>query len=300
VAILTPYDPRERVIPNNRYLALKKETGLIIPHATMRQKKHVKTILGMSHNFSFPLCRRKSKNRVKKLEALGDYTHSHKNHLCNKCRCGYHAGWGTKGDFYGLGPETGHIGVGLCWKHSWKLGTKKTIEMCDLEVKLMKMYGDAIVEEESMTDKMIKAENELALERKRGREDISLVVSQLNTFKDKLDEESLEEYVSGGKDGAVLAKMSDKTRIGLALDIAKAISKLDLEHFKMDKASYIHYDELATRIPKVIDLATMCFGSLSESIANHKQGNEDPIDMAIADFRVGYKKIWRGAKHGAK
>jgi len=79
------------------------------------QRGLIKRALNMRKNQAFNRCRGKSGKRLKALAQQGDESHFPSEHkVCQECRCENFAGFGTKGDFYGIGVETGTLGVGYC------------------------------------------------------------------------------------------------------------------------------------------------------------------------------------------
>ena len=83
---------------------------------TLKQRQDIRIILNMRQQQLFRRCRGKRWGWVREQEAKGDLSHSDRRHLCEECQCTRVAGQGTRGDFYGLGPETGHFGVYYCLK----------------------------------------------------------------------------------------------------------------------------------------------------------------------------------------
>jgi len=170
---MRPFDPHERYIPTIREKALRRR-GLAIGNITPNQKRRIKRILFLENKDKFPRCPHKSEKQVEAFEEKGDYSHSGKDHICNLCRCRNTAGSGTKGDFYGLGIETGHYGVGYCKYHSFRMGKSNVIRMCDLQVRCMQLYGESCMTDEQHLVKQ--EEQHLAEQRQNVREDINLVV----------------------------------------------------------------------------------------------------------------------------
>ena len=107
-------DPEEllklALIPFHRLKCLKEKLGPVSP----AQSRSIRQILNIPSLRPFMRCRGKNRKFIQRCEARGDSSHSGKKHWCDECQCRRKAGRGTKGNFYGLGPETGHLGVGYC------------------------------------------------------------------------------------------------------------------------------------------------------------------------------------------
>lgn len=233
-------------------------------------------------------------------------SHSGKKHRCDLCRCRLKAGSGTKGDFYGLGPETGHLGVGFCWKCSRALTLRPGVElkMCRQQVKNLQIYGTVNMD----TDYSLKVAQEeaaLAVRSTEARTEVTMVHDELKRFQKMLEETNPEKKPTEMFRGE-LVPMSDKTRISLILDIAKVISKLGVDGLKLDQDNYIHADELTRRMPEMMTLVFNCMSKLEEMlIAKHVRGEEletskTPQDYVREIFRAEMQTIWASAKTGRR
>jgi len=283
----------------------------------------------------FARCPGKNQAFLKEREAGGDYSHSDKNHTCDECRCKKRAGQGTKGDFYGLGVETGHLGVGWCSSHDKRMPTHAVLKFADDQLKKIQQVGDLQMDSQAhlqvMNDEAKVAELSL-----RARQDLELVVDTLNDFKKTMNVINREENESvpilrdilaridvldpHDEEGAkVLRKdlidailertcltemsqgrpiaMTDATRIKLSLDIAKSLSKVKLDHFKLDSSSYIHYDELKVRIPRMLTLASNLFEELNEMVIAKE---ENAVERINEKWVKGLADVWSDVKTGAQ
>jgi len=105
-----------------------------------------------------------------------------------------------------------------------------------------------------------------------------------------LKKEFLTEMTKGGP-----VEMTDATKIKLKLDVAKTLSKIKLNHFKLDSNSYIHYDELKIRIPRMLNLAGNLFEKLKEMVINKE---ENAVQRITEEWVMGLHDVWSDAKTG--
>ena len=259
-----------------------------------QQKAAIKRILNWPMEKPFLQCKGKRKGFVRECEAAGNYDHSSPKHLCEECRCKSIAGQGTKGDFYGLGPETGHYGVSWCENCSKYLATNIRVREARLHMKALQAAGH--VEDDNIQYEVVQEqEADMALSRIKVRNEMELVEEALTSFKKKLEDDDLKEY-AGGK----LQKMSDKTHHELILKYAKVISDINFSQFKMDKAAYIHFDEITVRLPRQIALGKQLFIKLRELIVNWQEGDMDPVEQINEEWIEGHREIWKNVKQGAE
>lgn len=193
------------LIPSAWLMYLPKELRPRSP--SEKQKAAIRTILRMKINEPFHRCKGQNLAMVRKLAAQGDYRHVGKVHkppecgVCDLCRCEAKAGEGTRGDFYGLGPETGHLGVGYCrWcedkkrrrndrngKRCWTpMRPMIALKIARREVEMMQRYGTASADTEYAL-KVQKEEVALAKRAIHVREEISLVEKAIADFKHQLE-----------------------------------------------------------------------------------------------------------------
>tara|TARA_Y100000310_G_C20658746_1_gene803467 strand:- start:418 stop:1098 length:681 start_codon:yes stop_codon:yes gene_type:complete len=212
--------------------------------------------------------------------------------VCEKCRCNHVAGYGTYGDFYGLG-DTGHYGVGYCIWHENDHSHKAHADVYAVnQMKALQQMGrkaDGNVED-YLKDTVV--EREEALTRTKAREEMELIFETLEEFKRIAGDGELTELARGQS-----VPISDKSRIELALNIAKTMSGMKLNEFKLDNAEYIHYDELKLRMPMMISCVHRHFEQIREMLI---KGEKEAIDIAKESFMKEFKEIWSNTQTGAK
>jgi len=298
----------------------------------------VRRILFWPPDSPLPRCHAKVRSFVKKREAQGDYSHSARNHICDVCRCTKTAGSKTKGNFYGLGPETGHLGVGYCLRCE-NSRQHRSYSFAKNQLRDLQIYGKASMDSERYLA-VTKEEAEIAEVSLRAKEDIALMAETLHEFKRSLDQEKADElatlpilreildrlqnvecidketgeYLRDQLFDAILVReqltemtkvgpvpMTDKTKIDIKLKMADIISKCSMRHFKMDSSDYVHYDELAARMHKMISLCKRLVFKAFELGKNEKAGKEiEPIGVIQEDVVKGLKDIWKNTKTGMR
>ena len=298
----TSHDPeellRQPLIPHWCLRRLDKK----LERPSPKQVDAIRSILNYVTEQPFMRCRGKRWSFVKACEEKGDMSHSGKKHRCDLCRCRLKAGSGTKGDFYGLGPETGHLGVGFCWKCSRALTLRPGVElkMCRQQVKNLQIYGTVNMD----TDYSLKVAQEeaaLAVRSTEARAEVTLLANEIAHVRKELESGDAFEYVKGEK-----MDLSTKTRAMLIADLAKISSKLGLDGLKLDQDNYIHADELTRRMPEMMTLVFNCMSKLEEMlIAKHVRGEEletskTPQDYVREIFRAEMQTIWASAKTGRR
>lgn len=284
------------LIPKHMFKYLEQR----LPSPSAMQIDAIRCLLRMRKDQAFGRCKGKLKMFVKRCEDNGDFSHSAKTHLCDECRCRQVAGEGTKGDFYGLGPETGHLGVGLCLRcaAASRLNPGKLLRNARREVRVMQQYGMS----ESGKDyelELARKEAELATIASRERDELRLLATELGKLsKQFADLERPTEYVNG-----VLMPASDVTLARLRIDMAKALSGLRKDALKMDESNYLHIDEIKIRLPEMMNLAYRCLAKLQELIvAKQVRGeeietNSDPLDYVRDIFDAQMRTIWAPRRH---
>ncbi len=241
------------------------------------ERMKVKYILGISKKDPFPRC-------------------PGKGNTCKKV-----AGWGTRGDFYGLGEHIGHYGAGFCCFHERNLTTEKAWAYARRHMEAFKAFGRHALDGKTY-EELAKIEAKEVEKYDEIRRGMDLVLSQLKDFEKKVKDENLTEWVPGPKGaGAMLKTASDVTRMDLALRIAKTLSGIKLDDFRLSAHNYLHVDELTVRIPKEIALAKRMFVKLRDLLFKAKpEGGRDPIEQVEEEYLLGMKEIWKDAKSGEK
>jgi len=110
-----------------------------------------------------------------------------------------------------------------------------------------------------------------------------------------LERTKLTEYVSGK-----LRPMSHKSEIELKLAASKALASINWKHFKLDTASYVHFDELVKRYDMHFRIIRQGLQQLRELLSNHKPEDPDPVQTVFDWMSAEHRRIWEGTKTGAK
>jgi len=280
------------LIPNWLTYLLPGELGQV----TKKQRKQIHRLLGLRKGELLPRCRGKKKAFVLACEKRGDYSHSDKNHYCLECRCKRVAGSGTKGDFYGFGIQTGHLGVGYCmWcQQVRRMLPSEALMVARHEVSLMQQYGEVRDNMEySLT--VAKREAEAVQNEERVRAELKLVVDELERFQALLQSSKKPtEWVKGE-----LVPWSDKTIFDAKMEIAKTISRLKLDDLKLDKDNFVHVNELIKRMPEMINIVSRCLSKLEELIvAKQIRGEEietdqNPREYVMSLVQTEIANLWR-------
>jgi len=273
---------------------------------TSGQRKSIKQILNMRRDQPFMRCKGSNWKFIRAREAAGDFSHSDRKHSCDECRCTRLAGSGTRGNFYGLGPETGHLGVFLCWRCqlATRLRPGLVVKHARNQARLLQLYGTVSMDSD-YAQKEAAAGAALALQSRKARAEVQLVVDTLEDFKKQLasTDESKQpcEYQRG-----VPMKMSDKTRIQLLLRIAATLSRLNLNEITLSEDKYLHVDELKVRMPQMINLVQQCLAKLEELIVTKQVKGEEvetdqtPQEYVRKIFQDGMTEIWATVKQGRR
>lgn len=267
-----------------------------IPKAKLSHavKNKIRRILMLGETRKFPRCPAKSGLFLNKQAAKGDFSHHVHDHICEQCRCGNTAGRGTSGDFYGIGMDTGHFGVGYCAYHEKRLSKERAERIAREHVQFMQSYGDAAITADQF-DKLSRTEASEVAKYNEMQRGIDLVLRTLREYEDRAKTGVFNEYVQGQ-----LLPASDKSKIETAINLAKAIASIKKDEFRMDANSYIHVDQLKERMPKMIDLVKNLFAKERELVIGHKEGGRDPIEQVTEEWLKGLKEIWSDAKRGSK
>ena len=240
----------------------------------------------------FPMCWARSRIKKMTFERVGDFSHSAEGHVCYLCQCRQISGFGTKGDLYGLGFDSGHLGTGYCMYHEKGYHRLSAEKKWKIDRDIMQLVGDhpnALKAREELL--VIEArESELTI---GARKELELILDTLKDFKKRCDDKELKEYVRNE-----LLPASDVTRIQLAVKIAEAISKLNLNRLKMDSDSYIHVDELKIRLPQMRDLGIRLFNKTIE--LKSVNPDDSPIEAITNEWLSGLMRIWEKAKTGIR
>ena len=295
---------------------------------SQHQRQQVKAILRMRKDTPFNRCKGQSRKAIMDFEAAGDFSHSgwipgthgyrprnetggrKKNPecgFCEACRCGFKAGEATKGDFYGLGNETGTIGVGFCQRciRSHRIDPIIALRIARSEVNAIQTYGSASTDTEYAL-KALSAETAVAEQRIQAREELVLISKVLSELTHELVEEKRpQQWVNQGKDvGATLEPVDDVTLHKMRLDAAKVLSKLRLDDLKLDRTKFIQVDHVI-RASKAIEQAVRtAIAKTHELTAAKTVGDDIETDRPVIDyvfdmFSETWVKIWLDVKANA-
>jgi len=302
---------------------------------TQSQQKYIRYLLRLPFKGPMPRCKAKRRRFVAACEERGDYSHSKKGHLCEACRCRKTAGHGTKGDFYGIGANTGHWGCGLCDAHE-KIKNhcrSRSLELAAFDMWTLMNNGDTNMVLDGYRENVsIEAQN--ASLRLDIRKDLEVTASVLRDLTETLlptgvvdalvslteaikqsqfvepeqgdqikkllrskilERTRLTEYVMGS-----LEPLSSKSELELKLKAASTLSRLKLNEFTLDSASYVHFDELAKRYEMHLRIIRQGLNMLREELAKHKEGEEDPVQRVNDWMTREHARIWEAVKTGAK
>lgn len=281
---------------------------------TKEHQSAIRAILNMRLNQPFMRCRGQNWAFVRAREAAGDFSHSARGGStrlakepacgrCEECACLHVAGSGTKGNFYGLGPDTGHYGVYLCVNCQRHLRVQASVALrtARRQVALLQAYGMASMDKDYEL-KLVREEAALAESTVKARTEMQLVIDELARFRAMLDATDKEQKPTEmTKAGPV--PMSDETRIRLNLDIAKVLSKLRLDDLKLDAEKYIpvEYVLMAAReIERAVRDALVKEEAML--ISKHVKGEEIETDKPVTEyvwdiFTEQWAAIWMDMKN---
>jgi len=302
---------------------------------TPSQKSFIRRILYYPAKGDIPHCKHKLTSFVKKCEERGDFSHSSKNHICRECRCKRPAGFGTKGDFYGIGENTGHWGCGLCMVHERTIPRHHALAIAAWDMWTIRYYGDHMVNTKDYED-AVSAEAKNASIRTAVRKELLVVHDNLIALTENLipkdtknvvdalenltDAIKASQFVDGEQAEEILAilnskilertklteyqkgelvPLSTKTEIELKNSSAMSASRIKVNDFKLDSANYIHYDELAKRLDMHLSIEKRSLEILREKLANSKEGDPDPIETVYRWSVKEIKDVWDNTKTGA-
>lgn len=253
----------------------------------------IRKILGLPYWARLPRCSAKSKTFVKKCEESGDYSHSARDHICDECRCKNTAGLNTKGDFYGLGVETGHYGCGWCERHEkgYRKGCAKDYAV--EHMRLLQGVGSSasttgefeLACQEEARIAVARREVKAMLEEvKASMEDFKkqcipedpeqrdAIAKQLEVFNELiatngiLEKEELKAVLDLTNMAIVMRSgltesgrggpvaMSDDTRFKNVREFAKVISGIALDEFKVSEEGYVALGEISIRIQRMLSM----------------------------------------------
>lgn len=264
------------------------------PKISKAEYDSIRRCLFIPKDHPFPRCPAKNQAFVKRCEEKGDYTHSGTmaHHICEECRCKHVAGWGTKGDWYGLGEHTGHYGAGFCSIHESGRRKAKCDELAVHQIRDMQRAGFAyesgnvylarIQEEAEEAQEHIELGGELALLRsiiqeleamwyRKPAED-SKIVKHLKQIRDALkgvvfveeeDAKNMQDIIetailseSGLTEYASgkLSPMSGDTKIRRTGELLVKAAKIAKDHVALTSLDTVAIDDVKLRAYQTVQL----------------------------------------------
>lgn len=266
---------------------------------TDHQRFAIRQRLNMRQGQRFNRCRGRNKAFIARAEARGDFSHSGKKppcNFCDECRCKRTAGEGTKGDFYGLGPETGHLGVWLCAKCQLHKTPGLMLKWARYEVQHLQAYGEvAFMGDRDYTEKLVKYETQIAKRSIEINEDMERLAGEFDKVLKEIESDEAFEYVKGER-----MPLSTAARAGLIIDLAKAKSRLRIDEWKTRRdENLISVDDALSRSSEVLRAFREALVSAVELVRSREVRGEDgeslkdPVDYAMEIIEGKWFAIWK-------
>jgi len=262
---------------------------------TASEEKQVRTLLNLASSTSFPRCVGRDPNKVKELEAAGDYSHSGRGHVCESCQCEAVAGEGTRGDLYGIGLNIGHYGAGLCATCE-KASRAETAERIWKEhFRLMTTTG-LVVSTEQFENKTVVEANQ-AVSNMEVKDAILRVRESIAEFERLKNGAGLTEK---GKDGP--QEMSDATRLTLMMRQATVLNELGKTAFEFNKELHIPMDTMRLWVVEILNLLqqiTMTKQDYDKAVKRFKEimARTRTPTMMMAEHEVAVDRMPREVVH---
>lgn len=211
----------------------------------------IRWALLMTDRQPFLRCQARDRTKMRAFEAKGDFSHSGLGHVCKECRCSRVAGQGTKGDFYGIGVDTGHFGVGWCrWHEDSKSRRGKGTLYARHCMEALQAVGRAKTDDMGEFIDVVRDEAAIASSVKQARDASDLVMHHLEEFKKLCEDKDLTESHKGN-----IVPASDKTRIELACKVASTIASIAKTEFDLNAKRMVAIDDVIMRVKMMIDLS---------------------------------------------
>ena len=245
----------------------------------------IKRMLSWPTQQPFPRCPARSIRTAQLLAEAGEPWHLKPGHVCEKCRCKKIAGYGTwrhdwiHGDFYGLGEHTGHHGVGFCFWHEQGTGRGSiAYQYAKAAMKALQISGEAPGPSGEWL-RTLQMDAELSVDRINVRKGMETVAKTLRDFEAACHGNtcSLKEYSNGE-----LQKMSDKSRIQLALQIAKTLSDITKDVVHLERCDYVHRDVIKIAVFRTIDATLKVL----------------PKEDERKEWMMKFREIWQAVRNG--
>lgn len=241
---------------------------------TLKQLQQIRWALAMTDRMPFMRCPARSSKKRDDFERLQDYTHSPSGHVCEKCRCDRIAGEGTQGDFYGIGENTGHYGVGFCKWHEKGRRKSNAITLARHQMDAMRAIGRGRLTDTTEFVEVLDQTEQKAIGIHDINDGIQLVKKHIEDFKAMVEGGSLTEK---GKDGPQEA--SDKAKIDMVCKLALTIAQLTKVSVDVNAHTTIPIEDVTSRIKQELNL-------IPRFILDEKQR---------ALFLEEYRRIWASA-----
>lgn len=217
---------------------------------TLKQIQQIRWALCMTDSMRFLRCQAKSRTKAIALERAGDPSHLAPGHVCRLCRCDRVAGEGTYGDFYGIGENTGHYGVGWCrWHGESPRKVRNAEKFARHQMEAMQQLGKAQSSKLGDFIDVVHDDAEVYSMVKQVRQASGLVLKHLEEFKKLCDDGELTQSFKGNNVPA-----SDETRIRLACEVARTIAQITKTEVDVAEKRMIPVEEIVMRVKMEMDL----------------------------------------------
>jgi len=220
------------LIPNHRRRHVKD----FLHPITRSEIASIKQLLNIRHDQPFMRCKGKLMSRVHRLEKQGDFSHSGNDHRCEICACTRVAGQGTKGDFYGLGPSTGHYGVGWCdiCQQSHSIRPSIALEQARKQYELIRRYG-MVSTDVDLELRMAEEDAATAVTTTKIREERQIAVDAIADLKEMLHKEKVGDTEVAAQLRIMNQTLADAVESGainaeVVADFRRDLSRLILAH----------------------------------------------------------------------
>lgn len=270
---------------------------------TISQCRHIHRVMyGSAWNDGhqlrkFPKCPARDANKRMALELKGDWAHSRAKHVCAECQCSRVAGSGTSGEFWGKGKDwnrVGHHGVGYCATHEKESHRRGYMdEFANNHLEAIQGAGYKHIGDFGL---MSKYASEKALQTRKTRDNIGKVQGILGELLGNFEGDG--KKILTEKAGQQVIPMTDKSKAEMILKFANALSRLELDEFKLSRSDYLHLEELLIRMPRMIQLTHNMVDKIYE-IHLHLDNGENfrkELDDSFTDWKSALCDIWSSAK----
>jgi len=209
-----------------------------VPDRAERTK--IRNSLGMEYNEPFLRCRGKVAKKLRAFEKRGDFSHSKRGHLCEECRCGRVAGWGTR-----------HYGLGNCYYHdidgarkmakSQMVAIRQGYPLDPIKYKSDSEYIEDIRRQAEASGNVLSLRDDLVLLRTH--------LQEVEQFWREADP-AKQLKMKGGKSGSL--PMTDDVKIDCFTKLVNSISRLSRDQYIITEQDYVSVDEVKTWLWAII------------------------------------------------